>query len=115
MMRNMSFALTKDRILNKTKTVTRRLGWKFLKLGDLIQPVEQCMGLKKGEKVKKIGVPIRILGCARIPLNSIEQEDVIKEGYPALRATAFVVMFCRKMKCNANDYITRIMFEYIED
>jgi hypothetical protein len=113
-MRNMSFALTSKQILNKTKTVTRRLGWKFLNIGDLIQPVEKCMGLKKDEKVKKLGCPIRIIYFHWEPLDWILENDVIREGYPALTPAAFVVMFCRKMKCNPNDYIRRIEFEYTE-
>lgn len=40
-MRNMSFAFTKEQILNRTKTVTRRRGWAdMLKPGDLIRAAE---------------------------------------------------------------------------
>jgi hypothetical protein len=49
-MRLMSFALTEQQILDGTKDVTRRLGWLFLKRGDLIRPVRKCMGLKRGER-----------------------------------------------------------------
>ena len=42
--------LTKEQILARTKTVTRRLGWWFLKPGDVVWACEKCMGLKKGEK-----------------------------------------------------------------
>lgn len=56
-MRRMSFMLTKEQVLNQTKDVTRRNGWAFLKPGDLIQPVEKCMGLKKGEKQVLLGGP----------------------------------------------------------
>ncbi|GAJ06145.1 unnamed protein product, partial [marine sediment metagenome] len=77
-MRNMSFSLTKTHILNQTKTVTRRQGWTFLKPGDLLQPVEKCMGLKKGERVKKLGCPIRVVSVDRQPLHLITPEDVIR-------------------------------------
>jgi len=50
-MRNMSFFLTTDQIRNKTKTVTRRDGWLFLKPGDIVQACVKCQGLKKGEKI----------------------------------------------------------------
>lgn len=112
-MKNMSFALTKDQILTKTKTVTRRLGWAFLKPGDLIQPVEKCMGLKKGEKAKKLGGPIRILNWAKVPLNWIDQEDVIAEGFPGHTPAQFIEMFCRNMGCQPDDHIRRIKFEYV--
>jgi len=42
-MRNMSFALTTNQVLEQTKSVTRRFGWKFLKAGDLVQPVLKSM------------------------------------------------------------------------
>ena len=48
-MRNMSFAMTTEAVRNQTKTVTRRFGWWFLKPGDMVQPVEKAMGLRKGE------------------------------------------------------------------
>ena len=67
-MRNMSFALTKSQIIDQSKDVTRRLGWDFLRVGDLLQPVEKCMGLRPGEQIvadglNKIqpGQPVRIL------------------------------------------------------
>jgi hypothetical protein len=56
--RNISFALTTAQVRARTKTVTRRVGWTFLKPGDLLQPVVKCRGLKKGERVEKIGGPI---------------------------------------------------------
>lgn len=113
-MRNMSFALTKDRILDKTKTVTRRQGWMFLKPGDLIQPVERCMGLKKGEKVTKIGGPIKIVDLHRELLDGIPEEDVTREGYPGMNPAEFVKMFCTHMKCKPSNHVMRIEFQYID-
>jgi hypothetical protein len=53
-MRNMSFSLTTPQVYAGTKTVTRRLGWRFAKAGQRVCAVEKGMGLKKGEKVKRI-------------------------------------------------------------
>jgi len=36
MPRNISFALTTQQVRNRTKTVTRRAGWLFLKAGDIL-------------------------------------------------------------------------------
>ena len=60
MPRNMSFMLTTDQLRAGTKDVTRRLGWWFLKPGDLVWACEKCMGLKKGQKVKRLRL-IRVL------------------------------------------------------
>jgi hypothetical protein len=54
MPRLMSFAHTTDQIRNRTKTVTRRNGWADLKPGELFWAVEKAMGLKPGEKVKRV-------------------------------------------------------------
>ena len=53
-MRNMSFSLTTEQIRNRTKDVTRRLGWKNLKPGEHFRAVEKCQGLKKGEHIVKL-------------------------------------------------------------
>ena len=53
-MRNMSFMLTTAQIRAGTKTVTRRLGWKFLKPGDRLMACVKCQGLGKGGKIEKI-------------------------------------------------------------
>lgn len=67
-MRNMSFALTAEQIIQGTKTVTRRLGWLNLQPGDMIQPVNKCMGLKKGEKPIPLRGPLRVVSVRREPL-----------------------------------------------
>ncbi len=68
MPRNMSFSMTTAQFRARTKTVTRRLGWWNLKPGDVIMGVEKAMGLKKGEKVKRLG-RIRIVRCSRLFLS----------------------------------------------
>ncbi|MCK5609275.1 ASCH domain-containing protein [Candidatus Pacearchaeota archaeon] len=110
----MSFAITKEQIENQTKTVTRRLGWKFLKPGDIVQPVEKCMGLKKGEKIKRIGGPIRIVDISKELLYEVSFTEMPKEGFPGLTSFDFVNMFCKHMKCKSDQEVTRIEFEYTE-
>ena len=49
MPRNMSFALTTAQYNDRTKTETMRLGWAFLKPGEVFMGIKQGQGLKKGE------------------------------------------------------------------
>ena len=112
MPRNMSFALTTNQFKNRTKTVTRRFGWDFLKPGDIVCGVEKAMGLKKGDKIKKLGL-IRILSIRREPLNVITPEDVAKEGFPDCSVEDFINMICSHYKCDSEININRIEFEYI--
>lgn len=119
-MRNMSFALTTEQVRNRTKTVTRRLGWEFLKPGDLVRAVKQCQGLKKGEKVEPLAV-LRVVDVRREPLHYIEtgsivhgSAEVTKEGFPHMRCDDFVDFFAESHRCTPYDVVTRIEFEYVD-
>lgn len=116
-MRNMSFTLTTEQIIDGRKTVTRRLGWLNLKPGDMIQPVKKCMGLKKGEKLDKLTDPLRVVSVHREQLCCITDdmeygfEECKKEGFQGHPAM-FVEFFCAIHRgCMPNSEVTRIEFE----
>ncbi len=119
-MRNMSFALTEPQVLAQTKDVTRRMGWTFLKVGDLVQPVRKGMGLKPGEKIVKLGAPVEVVGKQYEPLNTLVvataaygPAECRREGFPAMTPEEFVEMFCRTHRgCTPERVITRIAFRY---
>jgi hypothetical protein len=115
-MRLMSFALTTNQVRRRQKTVTRRLGWKNAKPGDVVQPVVKGQGLKKGETVERIGGPIRFVRVDREPLGLIlgRTGDVAREGFPSMSGIEFVNMFCDHNGCEPDDTVTRIEFEYLE-
>jgi hypothetical protein len=108
----MSFALTTNQIINKTKTVTRRNGWWFLRPGDVVNAVEKAMGLKKGETVRRI-CQIQILSTRREQLNQIAPEDVAKEGFPQWTSADFIEMYCAHNHCEDTATVNRIEFRYI--
>jgi len=109
----MSFALTTPQMLARTKTVTRRRGWAALKPGTLIQAVEKSQGLRKGEKVRKLGV-IRVVSVSRQRLHEIDDDDVWREGFN-MPAHEFVEMFCEATGGDRNQVVTRIEFEHVEE
>lgn len=122
-MRNMSFALTKSQILEESKDVTRRLGWEFLKVGDLLRPVRKCMGLRPGEKLDVLRDPIRVVSLRRERLDLMLTDT--EYGYTEVRREGFanhpdycdpgawVSMFCASHKgCTPSTVITRIEFSY---
>lgn len=113
-MRNMSFALTAEQFKARTKTVTRRFGWWFLKPGDVVRGVEKAMGLKPGEKIRPLGA-IRIISTRPEPLNAITHEDVIKEGFPEWTPDQFVQMLVDHYGVPPDKTVNRIEFEYIEE
>ena len=69
-MRNISFFLTTEQIRKREKTVTHRLGWRFLKPGDRLQACVKCMGLKRGKRSEKLG-RIRVLDVRVEPLSDM--------------------------------------------
>lgn len=112
MARNMSFAMTTDQIRARTKTVTRRFGWWFLKPGDEVRAVKKAMGLKKGEKIEPLAI-VRIVSTRAEPLNAITQADVIKEGFPEWTPSQFVKILIDHYKVAPAATVNRIEFEYL--
>lgn len=116
MPRNISFSLTTPQFLDGTKDVTRRMGWLNLKAGDELRAVEKAMGLKKGEKVKTLGM-IRVVDARRESLGRMILDapygyaEVQREGFPEMAPNGFVSFFCKSHKgCEPSSDITRIEF-----
>lgn len=112
-MRNMSFALTISQIRNRTKTVTRRMGWTFLKPGDQVRAVVKAMGLKKGEKIQTLAV-LRVESVRRERLSAITNEDVAREGFPNMTDAEFCEFFVESYGLTAYPDVTRIEFSYVD-
>jgi hypothetical protein len=116
----MSFALTTEQIRNRTKTVTRRVGWGFLNPGDIVNACVKCMGLKPGEKVQKLA-QIRVVRTRIEPLSRMILDgdygasEAAKEGFPGWTGDQFVDMFLdhTPSKFSADTLVNRIEFEYV--
>lgn len=109
----MSFALTTDQVRARTKTVTRRFGWWFLKPGDRVWAVEKSQGLKKGETVRRLAL-IEVVSVRREPLYAITQADVVAEGFPHWTPPDFIDFLVGHYGCRRSDPINRIEFKYLE-
>lgn len=115
----MSFALTTDQIRQRTKTVTRRVGWAFLKPGDLVQAIENGQGLKKGQRVNKLAV-IRIERVTGEWMSDFEARpdalaECVREGFPSLTPREFNTMFRLSHRYPGLDdlRVNRIEFSYL--
>lgn len=121
-MKNMSFSMTTEQCKARTKDVTRRFGWWKVKPGMRLRAVEKAMGLKKGEKVKVLGV-IEIVSARKERLDAMTAdndygfEEIRREGYPfGLHIPGeFVAMICQHYKKKPEDEINRIEFRWIEE
>ncbi len=117
-MRHISVALTQAAVLAQTKTVTRRVGWRNVKEGEWLQPIEKAQGLKKGEKVRRVGVPILVLSARLERLSRLVDEpdygedEMVLEGFPDWTAQQFVDMFAAHNAIKPREYVTRIEFRY---
>ena len=112
-MRQMAFSLTTAQVRDRSKTVTRRVGWVDLKPGTLIKAVEQGMGLPKGATVNTLAI-LRVVDVRVEPLNAITADDVVREGFPHLTPDEFVTMFWRSHRgCRYDTPVTRIEFKYV--
>ena len=113
-MRNMSFSLTTRQMRARSKTVTRRIGWWFLKPGDVVMAVEKGRGLKKGEKVKRIHA-IRIISTWEERLFCCDNvAEIEAEGFPGTSPVRFVQDFCKQHRgCTARTVVNRIKFEHL--
>ena len=111
-MRNISVALTKKQVRARAKTVTRRKGWRFVKIGELLQPVDRVMGFKKGQRPKKIGRPVRVLLVTIERLYQITPDECRREGFPELTPEQFVELYCKANGGDENQEVTRIEWRY---
>ena len=113
-MRNMSFFLTTAQVRNRTKTVTRRLGWANLKPGERVQACVKCQGIKKGKKVEKICV-IECVSNRRMKLRDGwgDKDETRREGFPKMNPRQFMNMFVEHNNCFFDTTISRIEFKYV--
>ncbi len=112
MSRNMSFALTTEQYNNRTKTETMRLGWAFLKPGEIFMGIKQGQGLKKGEKVERLHLS-RCISNTPARVDSVTKDNCIAEGFPHLEPAQFIEFFCKHNRCSPDTVINRIVFEHL--
>lgn len=115
MPRLMSVSLTERQVRDRSKTVTRRAGWRSLKEGDRLTLVRKAMGLRKGETVVRVA-EVQVISIRRERLDAITPEDVIAEGFPEMTAAEFTAFFCGTHEgCTPGSEITRIEWRYLDE
>ena len=108
----MSVALTEDQVRNQSKDVTRRLGWKFIREGEVITLCRKVMGRRAGEPLVRI-CDVRIVSVRRERLSDITDADAAREGFPHFTGEDFVEFFTRSMRCHRDTLVTRIEWRYL--
>lgn len=79
MSRLMSVSFTEDAVVARRKTVTRRLGWRFLKPGDRLTLCRKVMGRKAGEPLVRLA-EVEVISVRRESILAMTDGDVAREG-----------------------------------
>jgi len=112
MSRLMAVSLTEAAVRDRTKTVTRRLGWLFAKPGDRITLCRKVMGRRAGDPLVRIA-EVEIVDVRREPLYAVTDDEVRAEGFPLWTASQFVSWYAAKMGISPLDLVTRIEWRYV--
>lgn len=118
-MKRMSFAMTVDCIVDRTKTVTRRPAdtWTRTEPGDRIVAVDKVMGFRPGQRPRVLAV-LRVLSVRVEPLAAVTREDCAREGLPDLTPAEFVRRFADAYGVSAREaeamQVRRIEFAYLD-
>lgn len=112
MSRLMSVTLTEQAVVERRKTVTRRLGWTFLKPGDRLTLCRKVMGRKPGEPLVRLA-EVEVVSVRRESLLEVTDEDVQREGFTGWDAPRFNEFFMEHMRCHWDTEVTRIEWRYL--
>lgn len=127
MSRLMSVAFTEDAVRARTKTVTRRKGWTFLKPGERLTLCRKVMGRKPGEPLVRI-CDVEVVDVRRESLLSLGEcvchgiegtysaAEMEREGFPGLHPEEFVRRyFTEAQGMPRNAEVTRIEWRYLDE
>lgn len=124
MPRLMSVSLTEDAVRERRKTVTRRLGWTFLKPGDRLTLCRKVMGRKPGEPLIRLA-DVEVIDVRRESLAKLLTADgstspygaaeMAAEGFPGLHPASFIYRYFEKAQgVPRTADVTRIEWRYLE-
>jgi hypothetical protein len=117
----MSVTLTEAAVVARTKTVTRRTGWRMLQPGDTLTLCRKVMGRRKGDPLVRLA-EVEVVDVRRERLDAITPAEVTLEGVPLDEfdgqhpsPTEWVRWYAGKMKIDPAAEVTRIEWRYIEE
>lgn len=127
MPRLMSVAMTKQAVVERRKTVTRRKGWwtdkngrRILKPGDRLTLCEKVQGRKPGEPLVRL-CDVEVVSVTRESLYGLlvsanRHLEVEREGFPGMPPEMFVRrFFIEAQGMSERDWVTRIEWRYLDE
>ncbi|MFD9614755.1 hypothetical protein ACFWWS_35855, partial [Streptomyces sp. NPDC059083] len=93
----MAVSLTESQVRDRSKTVTRRMGWRDLRTGERLTLCRKVMGRRRAdghvEPLVRI-VDVEVVEVGRERLDAITPDEVAAEGFPEMTPQQFVEFFC---------------------
>lgn len=128
MSRLMSVAMTTDAVIERRKTVSRRLNWwedkngrRLLNAGDTLTLCRKVQGRKPGEPIDRLA-EVEVVSRRREPLIRLIEDrayglaEVEREGFPGMSPVDFVDRyFVQAQGMSVHDVVTRIEWRYLDD
>lgn len=114
----MSVMLTEQAVRDRSKTVTRRLGWVFLKPGTTLTLCRKVQGRKRGDGTVEPLIRIaevEVVSVRREQLKDIGPGETAREGFPDWTGGQFVDFFCNAMKCTPDTWVTRVEWRHLDE
>ena len=119
MSRLMSVAFTAEQVIDHTKTVSRRTGWRMVKADDTLWLCRKVMGRKLGEPLVRLAF-VRVIGVRREPLSRLTDDpeygaaEMVLEGFPGMDPAEFIERyFVRAQKVTPATEVARIEWVYV--
>ncbi|WP_233434689.1 hypothetical protein [Nocardia yamanashiensis] len=118
MSRLMAVSLTEDQVRDRSKTVTRRMGWRDLRAGTRLTLCRKVMGRRRAdgyvEPLVRI-TDVEVVAVRRERLDAITPDEVVAEGFPEMSPPEFVEFFCDSHRgCTPDSTVTRIQWRYLD-
>jgi hypothetical protein len=124
----MSVAMTTDAVIERRKTVSRRLNWwedkngrRLLNAGDTLTLCRKVQGRKPGEPIDRLA-EVEVVSRRREPLIRLIEDrayglaEVEREGFPGMSPVDFVDRyFVQAQGMSVHDVVTRIEWRYLDD
>lgn len=130
MPRLLSVSLTAQAVVERRKTQTRRLGWRFLKAGDRLTLVRKAQGRRRKdgtvEPLERLA-EVEVTEVRRERLWSITDDDIAREAVDGDHWTewytetgqptpgAWVEWYCEEMNCEPDTMVTVITWRYLDE
>src|SRR5262245_59161513 len=115
----MSVSYTADAVIERRKTVTRRLGWRYLLPGDRLTLCRKVMGRRLNEPLERLA-EVEVIDVRRERLILITEDDIEREAVSLAEFGGrtptpgdWARWFAWTFGIRVNDEVTRIEWRYL--